>query len=31
MECGSLIDKAAEVVRDESAPDRAKGYGVEDL
>jgi hypothetical protein len=31
MEHGRLIDKPARVERDESAPDWAKGYNVEDL
>jgi aspartyl/asparaginyl beta-hydroxylase len=31
MERGSLIDKPAQVERDESAPDWANGYNVEDL
>jgi hypothetical protein len=31
MGSGSLIDKSAQAERDESAPDWAKGYDVEDL
>jgi hypothetical protein len=31
MERGSLIDRPAQVERDESAPDWANGYNVEDL